>query len=53
MKKIIFISLLFTQLAACTAEVGSDEWCDNIKDKPKGDITANEAKEYTKQCIFK
>lgn len=53
MKKILFLSLLLTQLVACTAEVGSDEWCDTIKEKPKGDLTANEAKEFAKQCIFK
>jgi hypothetical protein len=52
-KKILFISLLLTQLLACSAEVGSDKWCENLKEKPKGEWTANEAKDYTKHCIFK
>jgi len=51
--KILFISLLLTQLLACSAEVGSDKWCENLKEKPKGEWTANEAKDYTKHCIFK
>ena len=28
-------------------------WCNKMAEKPKGDWTANEAKEYTKNCIFK
>ena len=52
-KKILFLSLLLTQLIACSAEVGSDEWCKNLEQKPKGDWTANEASDYAKHCIFK
>jgi len=52
-KKLLFLSLLLTQLIACSAEVGSDEWCKNLEQKPKGDWTANEATDYAKHCIFK
>jgi len=52
-KKLLFLSLLLTQLIACSAEVGSDEWCANLEQKPKGDWTANEATDYAKHCIFK
>jgi hypothetical protein len=45
--------LLATQLAACEPEVGSDRWCENMVEKPKGDWTANEAAEFAKSCIFK
>jgi hypothetical protein len=45
--------LLATQLAACEPEVGSDKWCENMVEKPKGDWTANEAAEFAKSCIFK
>ena len=34
-------------------EVGSDEWCKNLKDKPKGDWTMNEASDFAKHCVFK
>ena len=46
------ISLMITGLAGCSPEVGSEKWCDMMKDKPKGDWTANEATDYTKHCIF-
>lgn len=46
------LALAFAQ-SACEPEVGSDEWCQDMADKPKGDWTANEAAEFTKSCIFK
>ena len=39
-------------LTACAPEVGSEEWCAEMKDKPKGDWTANEAKDFAKHCIL-
>lgn len=53
MKKILLLSLLITQLIACSAEVGSDRWCENLEEKPKGEWTANEAADYAKHCVFK
>ncbi|WP_282606745.1 DUF3012 domain-containing protein [Pelagibius sp. Alg239-R121] len=38
--------------AACSPEVGSEEWCADLKDKPKGDWSANEAKDFAKHCIL-
>jgi hypothetical protein len=52
MKKLLFLSLLMIQLAACSAEVGSEKWCANLKEKPKGDWTANQASDYAKHCVF-
>ena len=40
-------------LSACAPEVGSEKWCANLKAKPKGDWTANEAADYAKHCLFK
>ncbi|MCK5497615.1 MAG: DUF3012 domain-containing protein [Gammaproteobacteria bacterium] len=45
------IALIF--LSACAPEVGSEKWCAQIKEKSKGDWTANEATDYTKHCLFK
>ena len=39
-------------LSACKPEVGSKEWCEELKEKPKGDWTANEAADFAKHCIF-
>ncbi len=40
-------------ITACAPEVGSKDWCEQLKEKPKGDWTATEAKDYTKHCLFK
>jgi hypothetical protein len=38
-------------LAGC-APVGSARWCANMKAKPKGDWTANEALDFAKHCVL-
>ncbi len=40
-------------ITACSPDVGSDEWCAAMKEKPRGDWSANELGNYTKHCIFK
>lgn len=39
-------------LAACSPDVGSKEWCTELKEKPKGEWTANEATEFAKSCVL-
>jgi len=53
MKKISSLLVTIALLTACSPEIGSEQWCANLKEKPKGDWTATEAKDYTKHCIFK
>ena len=53
MKKVIGIIALLFILIGCTPAVGSDEWCDNLEEKPKGDWSTNEATDYAKHCVFK
>lgn len=58
MQKNRFIALLALAalslgLSACSPEVGSEKWCQNIEQKPKGDVTGNEAADYTKHCLFR
>jgi Protein of unknown function (DUF3012) len=40
-------------LAACAPEVGSERWCNALKEKPKGDWTANEATDYARHCLLR
>ena len=47
---IAFVSA--TGLAACSPEVGSKEWCAELKEKPKGDWTSNEAADFAKHCLL-
>lgn len=50
----IALVLAFTAgLSACAPEVGTDAWCKQMKNKPSGDWTANEAADYAKHCVFK
>lgn len=53
-KLVLMISILFVAggLTACSPEVGSQEWCDELKNKPKGEWTANEAGDFAKHCIL-
>lgn len=44
--------LTVSVLAACSPEEGSKEWCEDLKAKPKGDWTANEAGTFAKNCVL-
>lgn len=50
--RIVAVSAVTALVTACAPEVGSDEWCQDMVDKPKGDWSANEAAEFAKSCIF-
>lgn len=55
MKKIMLVlGMLATGflLSACSPEVGSKDWCEDMKEKPKGDWTANEVADFAKHCVF-
>ena len=47
----LFGAILLT-ISACTPEIGSEQWCKDMKEKPKADWTTNEAKDFAKHCIF-
>jgi hypothetical protein len=49
--KLLLALFIGLSLSAC-APVGSDAWCDNMGDKPKGDWTGDEAADYTKYCVL-
>jgi hypothetical protein len=40
-------------VVGCAPEVGSEAWCNKLKEKPKGDWTANEAGDFAKHCLLK
>ncbi|MET1256481.1 DUF3012 domain-containing protein [Aliikangiella maris] len=53
MKKIIAVVFTLLTVSACAPEVGSEKWCKNMKEKPKGDWTVNEATDFAKHCVLK
>ncbi|RWX49154.1 hypothetical protein VU00_12802 [Candidatus Electrothrix marina] len=40
-------------MSGCLATVGSERWCQNMRDKPKTDWSASEAVDFAKHCIIK
>ncbi|WP_279537116.1 DUF3012 domain-containing protein [Pseudomaricurvus hydrocarbonicus] len=50
---LVMLSVAAVALMGCAPEVGSDAWCESMKEKPKGDWTSNEAADFAKYCIFK
>ncbi len=48
----VVIASLLTAAAACAPEVGSKRWCTAMRDKARGDWTANEALEYARHCVL-
>lgn len=51
MKKIALVLFTAFSLAACS-EVGSEAWCQDMKEKPKGEWNAGQAVDYAKHCVF-
>ena len=52
MKTVPAVLMALFLLSACSPEVGSEQWCEQLKEKPKGEWTANEAGDYAKHCVF-
>lgn len=52
MKNIIAIALASILLVACAPEVGTEKWCNNMDDTPKGDWSANDATSYATHCVM-
>ena len=50
--KVMFAAAALAAVAACSPEVGSKEWCDDLKEKDKAQWTAAEAADFAKHCII-
>lgn len=48
----LFLGVSAVATVACSPEVGSDEWCNDLKKKDKGDWSTNEAGDFAKHCIL-
>lgn len=48
----ITIAAFAVAAVACSPEVGSEEWCKDLKEKPKGEWTANETGDFAKHCLL-
>ncbi len=52
MKKRVFILLSALVLSACENEVGTAPWCQEMRDKPKSEWSAQSALDFTKYCLL-
>ena len=50
MKTILLISSIVL-LSACSAEPGSEKWCEAKKEQSKAEWSTNDAKTYTMKCL--
>jgi hypothetical protein len=46
------VSFLLGTLGACAPEVGSQRWCEEMRDTPRGDWSANDALEFARHCVI-
>ena len=51
--RVVALATVTTIIAACSPEVGSEEWCNDLKKKPKMEWTAQEAKDFAKHCVLR
>ena len=47
------LPLVVVVVCSGCAKVGSERWCANLAEKPKGDWSMNEASDYAKHCLLK
>ncbi len=40
-------------LGGCSHKVGSEAWCQDLKDKSRGDWTLNETADFAKFCVLR
>lgn len=50
--RMLAVLLLLGSQLGCAPEVGSEKWCKQMKEKAKGDWTANEVADFAKHCIL-
>jgi hypothetical protein len=52
LRRATMLAAMTAWLAACAPEVGSPRWCEAMREKPRGDWTANEALEFARNCVL-
>jgi len=52
LKNLLVVFTFAAFATACSPEVGSDAWCEGMKEKDKGTWTAEDAGNFAKHCIM-
>jgi len=48
----LLTAAVLASIAGCAPEVGSERWCEQMRDKPRGDWSTNEALDFARYCIL-
>ncbi len=52
MKKLALLLLSTLALTACESEVGTSSWCQEMREKPKSEWSAQGAVDFAKHCVL-
>ena len=50
--KLLIAAIAIIILSACSADPGSEAWCNTMQEKSKGDWTADDTMTYGKHCLL-
>jgi hypothetical protein len=50
---VVFALVFSLGIVACSLQVGSDAWCEKMKEKDKAKWSAEDAGNFAKHCILK
>ena len=50
--KFVFVCLTVAAVSACSPEIGSTEWCEDMKTKDKGEWRLAETGDFAKHCVL-
>lgn len=51
-KKLAFVLTLFSVLSGCSENDVTDEWCDNMLEKPNAEWTELDFKTFSSDCLL-
>jgi hypothetical protein len=43
-------AILLALVSGC-APVGSERWCEKMRDTPRGELSVNDARDFAKHCL--
>ena len=51
-RALLTVLAVIAVIGGCSAEVGTERWCNKMDKKPKGDWTLEETRDYARYCVL-
>ena len=51
--RLVGLAAVAAVIAGCSPAVGSEEWCNDLKQKSQGEWSVNEAADFAKNCLLR